>query len=196
MITRAEYIIGNTDWKKCPKPDKPEFAFIGRSNVGKSSLVNALTQNKKLAKISSTPGKTRIINHFLINKSWYLVDLPGYGYAKVSKTSRQVWAEQSTAYLLHRENLMNTFILIDSRLTPQKIDLEFINWCGEKNLAIALIFTKSDKCKRNELKENINAFQNKVLENWEALPPIFITSSIKKTGIDELVKYIESCLKM
>lgn len=196
MITKAEYIIGNTDWKKCPKPDKAEFAFIGRSNVGKSSLVNALTQNKKLAKISSTPGKTRIINHFLINKSWYLVDLPGYGYAKVSKTSRQAWAEQSTAYLIHRENLMNTFILIDSRLSPQKIDLEFINWCGEKQLAIALIFTKSDKCKRNELKDNINAFKNKVLENWESLPPIFITSSIKKTGLDELVEYIETCIKL
>ncbi len=196
MIITAEYIIGNTDWKKGPKPDKPEYAFIGRSNVGKSSLVNALTQNKKLAKISSTPGKTRIINHFLINKNWYLVDLPGYGYAKVSKSSRLAWAEQSSAYLLNRENLMNTFILIDSRIAPQKIDLEFINWCGEKNLAITLIFTKSDKCKRNELKDNINAFKNKVLENWEALPPIFITSSIKKTGLDELVKYIESCIKM
>lgn len=195
MIEKAEYLIGSTDWKKCPQSGFPEFALIGRSNVGKSSLVNAMTQNKKLAKTSSTPGKTRIINHFVINNSWYLVDLPGYGYAKTSQASRKAWSEMSASYLLNRETLFCTFILIDSRLEPQKIDLEFINWCAEKGLPIGIIFTKSDKCKQNELSSNIAKFKNKMLESWESLPEMFVTSSEKKTGIEEVVSYIESCMK-
>ena len=195
MIIQAEFQCSNTDWKKCPKGDLPEFAFIGRSNVGKSSLINAMANNKKLAKTSSTPGKTRLINHFLIDKKWFLVDLPGYGYAKVSKKSRHGWGEMSSAYLLKRENLMCTFILVDVRLEPQKIDLEFINWCGEHQLPIAIIFTKADKIKAGEVQSNIAKFKKALLEFWEELPPVFLSSSVNKTGLPEILDYIHGIIR-
>ncbi|PLW94411.1 MAG: YihA family ribosome biogenesis GTP-binding protein [Marinilabiliales bacterium] len=194
MIIQAEFQCSNTDWKKCPKADLPEFAFIGRSNVGKSSLINALANNKKLAKTSSTPGKTRLINHFLVDKRWFLVDLPGYGYAKASKKSRHIWGEMSSKYLQNRENLMCTFVLIDVRLEPQKNDLEFINWCGEKQLPIAIIFTKSDKLKAGEIQSNIAGFEKSLLEYWEELPPRFLTSSVKKNGLAEILEYINGII--
>jgi len=190
MIIQAEFQCSNTDWKKCPKGDLPEFAFIGRSNVGKSSLINAMANNKKLAKTSSTPGKTQLINHFLINKKWFLVDLPGYGYAKVSKKSRSGWGEMSSKYLLNRQNLMCTFVLVDVRLKPQKIDLEFINWCGENQLPIAIIFTKADKIKAGETQSNITQFEKALLEFWEELPPRFISSSVNRRGLEEIMEYI------
>lgn len=196
MIIQAEFLCSNTDWKKCPKDNFPEFAFIGRSNVGKSSLINAMANNKKLAKTSSTPGKTRLINHFLINKKWYLVDLPGYGYAKASKKSRSNWSEMSSKYLRNRENLLYTFILIDVRLEPQKIDLEFINWCGEKQLPIAIIFTKADKVKPTERQSNIAKFEKALLQYWEELPPIFVSSSIELTGLNTIIKYINTVIKL
>ncbi|MBN2728684.1 MAG: YihA family ribosome biogenesis GTP-binding protein [Bacteroidales bacterium] len=195
MLIKAEFQCSNTHWKKCPEGDLPEFSFIGRSNVGKSSLINAMANNKKLAKTSSTPGKTRLINHFLINKKWFLVDLPGYGYAKVSKKSRRGWSGMSADYLLNREKLMCTFVLIDIRLTPQKIDLDFLNWCGENQVPIAIIFTKADKVKAFELQENIKAFENKMLENWEDLPTRFISSSVKRLGLEEITEFIENTVK-
>ena len=194
MIFQAEFLCSNTDWKKCPEADLPEFAFIGRSNVGKSSLINAMANNKKLAKTSSTPGKTRLINHFLINKKWYLVDLPGYGYAKVSKKSRNSWGEMSSAYLQKRNNLMCTFVLVDVRLEPQIKDLEFINWCGAKQLPIAIVFTKADKVKAGERQSNIAKFEKALLETWEELPPQFVSSSVKKSGLDEIISYINEII--
>jgi GTP-binding protein len=194
-ITSAEFIISNTQVSKCPSPDKPEFAFIGRSNVGKSSLINMLTQRKNLAKTSSTPGKTQTINHFLINQKWYLVDLPGYGYATVSKTTKEGWSQMITSYFKQRENVYCTFILIDSRLEPQKKDIDFINWMGGLGIPIALVLTKIDKIKQSELARSKKNFETRLLKDWEELPPIFITSAEKKTGRDHLLDFIEDAIK-
>ncbi|HPF00467.1 MAG TPA: ribosome biogenesis GTP-binding protein YihA/YsxC [Bacteroidales bacterium] len=187
----AKYISGCTTWTKCPPAHLPEFAFTGRSNVGKSSLINAMTGINKLAKISSTPGKTQIINHFLIDNNWYLADLPGYGYARISKKTREKWQPMMREYLNRRENLMTTFVLIDSRLEPQKIDLEFIDWLGENSIPLALVFTKADKCSKNELKRNVDSVLKKISENWEELPAHVITSSETGAGIEDLLQFID-----
>ena len=181
-IKSASFLVSNTTFKKCPMDGKPEFAFIGRSNVGKSSLINMLTGKKKLAKTSSTPGKTQLINHFEINEDWYLVDLPGYGFAKASKRSRQSWEIFITEYLLHRESLMTTFVLIDARLPPQKIDLEFMNWCGGKGIPFSLVFTKTDKLSSSSLQKNLTGYKKEMLKFWDDLPPVFVTSSQSKFG--------------
>lgn len=195
-ITKAEFISSYADVRKCPAPDKAEFAFIGRSNVGKSSLINMLTQTKDLAKTSAKPGKTQTINHFLINETWYLVDLPGYGYASVSKTLREGFGQMIEDYVQKRENLSCIFILVDSRLEPQKSDLSFINWVGSKGVPLAIVFTKVDKLKLNELQRNIQQFKKAVLADWEELPPMLVTSSEKKTGRDELLGFINDALKV
>ncbi len=192
-IKSAQFVISNTDWRKCPS-DKPEFAFIGRSNVGKSSLINMLTGRKTLAKTSGKPGKTRLINHFLINERWYLVDLPGYGWAKVGKKQRGRFEEIITGYLLNSPQLTCVFVLIDIRLEPQPIDLEFINWLGENGLPLALVFTKADKQSRNKNLRAVQIFEKALLASWEELPPRFITSSRQGTGRDELLAYINSIL--
>jgi GTP-binding protein len=194
-ITTATFISSFADVKKCPSPDKPEFAFIGRSNVGKSSLINMLTNNRKLAKISVKPGKTQTINHFLINETWYLVDLPGYGYASVSKTTREGFGKMIEQYTKNRENLDCLFILIDPRVEPQKIDLSFISWAGGEGIPIAIVFTKADKLKSNELQKNIAAFKRALLQEWEELPPIMITSSEKKAGRDEILDFIDEVIE-
>ncbi len=190
-IKTAEFVISNTKPENCPKPDRPEYAFIGRSNVGKSSLINMLTGFSSLAKISGRPGKTQLINHFMINDSWYLVDLPGYGYAKASKGERQKWEEFIQKYLTKRENLVNTFVLIDSRIEPQKIDLEFMSWCGEKGIPFAMVFTKIDKLSSSALQKNIAAYRKEMLKYWEELPPVFTTSAVSKFGQEKLLNYIE-----
>lgn len=195
-ITKAEFISSYADVQKCPAPDKPEFAFIGRSNVGKSSLINMLTQTKDLAKTSAKPGKTQTINHFLINETWYLVDLPGYGYASVSKTLREGFGQMIEDYVQKRENLSCIFVLVDSRLEPQKSDLSFINWVGSKGVPLAIVFTKVDKLKLNELQRNVQQFKKAVLADWEELPPMLITSSEKRTGRDELLDFINDALKV
>jgi len=195
-IKQAVFISSFADVKKCPPPDKPEFAFIGRSNVGKSSLINTLTNSKKLAKTSVTPGKTQTINHFLINEAWYLVDLPGYGYASVSRSTRQGFGKMIENYVLKRENLSCLFILIDCRLEPQKIDLSFIHWTGDKGVPIAIIFTKADKLSKGDLQKNINQFKKRLLEDWEELPPTIITSSKEKTGKEDVLAFIEEALKL
>jgi len=194
-IKSSEFVISNTDYTKCPKTDLPEYAFIGRSNVGKSSLINMLTDKTKLAKTSGKPGKTQLINHFLINKEWYLVDLPGYGWAQVSKVMKEKWGEMTKNYLRKRENLTTIFILIDSRIPPQKIDLEFIQWSGENNIPFSIIFTKADKSKSPKIKSNIETFKNKLLESWDELPPSFISSSTQKTGQSEILQYIDQVNK-
>ena len=190
-ILTAEFISSYADITKCPAPDKPEFAFIGRSNVGKSSLINMLTNSRKLAKTSVTPGKTQTINHFLINSSWYLVDLPGYGYASVSKSTRAGFGKMIENYVLHRENLTCLFVLIDSRLPPQAIDLDFIEWAGSKNIPLAILFTKIDKLKQNELQKNITNYQNTLLTRWEELPTMILTSAEKKNGKEEVLDLID-----
>jgi GTP-binding protein len=190
-INTAEFVISNTDINKCPKDGKPEYAFIGRSNVGKSSLINMLTGNKKLAKTSGKPGKTQLINHFIINNEWYLVDLPGYGYAKTSKTNRAQWEKFISEYLTKREELLNVFVLIDSRLEPQKIDLEFMNWCGEKEIPFSMVFTKIDKLSSSALQKNLAKYKKEMLKYWEELPPVFTTSSESKFGKEKLLNYIE-----
>ena len=190
-IQTAEFVISNTDYKKCPSDELPEFAFIGRSNVGKSSLINMLTNHKSLAKISGKPGKTQLINHFIINKSWYLVDLPGYGYAKASKVQRDKWQRFIVDYLVNRKQLTNLFVLLDSRLEPQKIDLEFMNWCGEKQLPFSMVFTKIDKLSSSELQRNLAKYKKEMLKYWEALPPVFTTSSTSATGREHVLNYIE-----
>jgi len=190
-IKTATFVISNTDYKKCPPPTIPEYAFIGRSNVGKSSLINMLTDNSKLAKISGRPGKTQLINHFKINDNWFLVDLPGYGYAKVSKKNRNKWQTFIQEYLLNRENLYCLFILIDSRLEPQKIDLEFINWVGQKQIPFSIAFTKADKLTKNKLESNIAAYKKELLKTWEELPTNFITSSTLKMGREEILTFID-----
>lgn len=190
-INSAEFLISNTNYKLCPEANKPEYAFIGRSNVGKSSLINMLTENKKLAKTSQTPGKTQLINHFLINKEWYLTDLPGYGYAKVSKKQRGKFQNIIQSYLINRENLMCTFVLLDSRHEPQRIDLDFMEWMGEKGLPFVMVFTKIDKQSSSQTQKNIMRYKNKMLNTWEFLPEIFLTSSTSNFGKDEILKFID-----
>jgi GTP-binding protein len=195
LIKSAEFVISNTDYRKCPDTDFPEYAFIGRSNVGKSSLINMLTNNKNLAKTSSKPGKTLLINHFIINNEWYLVDLPGYGYASTSKKMRDSLQKIIQDYILYRMQMTNLFVLIDSRHEPQKIDLEFIEWLGENAVPFSIVFTKSDKISGAKLEENTNNYKNILSGQWEELPPVFITSSEKKQGKDELLDYIAAINK-
>ena len=190
-IKTAEFVISNTDYKRCPSPQMAEYAFIGRSNVGKSSLINALVNNKNLAKTSARPGKTQLINHFLINKTWYLVDLPGYGFAKISKEKRAEFHDMISEYLLNRTNLMCLFVLIDSRHNPQAIDQEFIQWLAENEIPFVLVFTKTDKLGKTVLFKNIEEYKLELLKQWEELPKIFITSAEKKTGLSEITTYIE-----
>jgi len=194
-INSAEFEISNSRADQCPKSNIPEYAFIGRSNVGKSSLINMLTQRKGLAMTSSTPGKTMLINHFRINDEWYLVDLPGYGYAKRSKKDQEKLQNIISFYVLEREQLTNLFVLIDSRLKPQKIDLEFIEWLGENGVPFSIIFTKADKNKKGELRKNVDTFLATLREQWEELPPHFITSSESRLGCEELLNYIENINK-
>lgn len=194
-ITSATFVVSNSEVSKCPADNKPEFAFIGRSNVGKSSLINMLTGHKSLAKTSGTPGKTQLINHFIINEDWYLVDLPGYGYAKASKNARQNWEKFIADYLSKRETLMNTFVLIDCRLEPQKIDVEFMNWCGEKGIPFSMVFTKIDKLSSTALQKNLAKYKKEMLKYWEELPPVFTTSSESGFGKEPILNYIEAILK-
>jgi GTP-binding protein len=191
IIQSAAFQISNTDVSLCPAPNKPEYAFIGRSNVGKSSLINMLTGVKKLAKTSQKPGKTRLVNHFIINDAWYLVDLPGYGYAKVGKTLKNDWDKIINEYLTARPNLLCIFVLIDSRLPPQKIDLEFMEWLSDNDLAFVLVFTKTDKQTNNKVNQQTAFYKKELLKTWEELPPIFYTSSENRTGRDEILNYIE-----
>jgi len=190
-ITSARFIISNTNPDKCPPPIMPEYAFIGRSNVGKSALINMLTQQKKLAKTSVKPGKTRLINHFLINDKWYLVDLPGYGYAKVSKSERTKWMKYIQNYLTERKNLVCLFVLIDIRHEPQKIDNEFMEWLAVKNIPFSILFTKADKISKTKQAKNIKIYKSQMLKVWEEMPKFIITSSVQNTGKDELLEYIE-----
>ena len=191
IIKSASFLQSNTNVNKLPKPDKPEYAFIGRSNVGKSSLINMLTGNSKLAKVSSTPGKTITINHFIINNEWYLVDLPGYGFAKRSQKDREMWKKMLGAYILGRPNLVMTFVLVDSRIKPQKIDLDFISSLGENQVPFAIIFTKADKLGSGQLSANIEVYKNELLKEWEELPTMIVTSSEKKIGRDNVLDLIE-----
>ncbi len=190
-IKKAEFIVSNSDITKLPKEPIPEYAFIGRSNVGKSSLINMLTNNKNLAKTSSTPGKTQLINHFKINDSWFLVDLPGYGYAKTSKSKRKEFKKLITDYLKNRKNLVNVFVLVDGRLDPQKIDLEFMEWLGRNRIPFAIVFTKLDKLSSNQIQKNVKKYQRKMLERWESMPKTFKTSAVTRTGRKEMLDYIE-----
>lgn len=190
-IKSAEFVISAPRVSMCPADTKPEYAFIGRSNVGKSSLINMLCRNKKLAKTSATPGKTLLINHFIINKEWYLVDLPGYGYAKRSKSEVAKLDQMIRGYILGREQLVNVFVLIDIRLEPQAIDVEFINWLGLSNIPFSLVFTKADKLSQAKARANVAAYEKKMLETWEEMPPYFVTSSEKQQGRDEVLDYIE-----
>ena len=191
IIKEAEFVVSNTDHKLCPNDGKLEFAFIGRSNVGKSSLINMLTDRKKLAKTSSTPGKTQLINHFEINKEWYLVDLPGYGYAKVSKKERAKFEVFISEYLLNRRTLMNVFVLIDSRLEPQKIDVEFMNWCGEKQIPFCIVFTKIDKISSSVLGKNLAKYKKEMLKYWDEIPPVYTSSSESSFGKEKILNYID-----
>ncbi|MDR1345293.1 MAG: ribosome biogenesis GTP-binding protein YihA/YsxC [Bacteroidales bacterium] len=194
QLKTIKFLQSEADWRRCPPPALPEFAFIGRSNVGKSSLINMLANHKSLAKISSKPGKTRTINHFLVNNAWYLVDLPGYGYAVVSKTMRAKWESMIRDYLNFRTNLQIVFVLIDSRLEPQQKDIDFINTLGELGLPFALIFTKADKLSATATHQNIMQFRQKLLETWEELPAHFITSAVTAKGREELLNYIEQII--
>lgn len=194
-IKKAEFTLSSPMVTMCPKDTKPEYAFIGRSNVGKSSLINMLTNNRKLAKTSSTPGKTLLINHFIINNEWYLVDLPGYGFAKRSKKEVTKLNQMIQGYILQREQLVNVFVLIDVRLEAQNIDLEFIQWLGESSIPFAIVFTKADKLTANKVNANVAAYKEVLSESWEELPPMFVTSSEKKQGRDELLNYIEEINK-
>jgi len=193
-VKQAEYVISSPSVEKCPKPDKPEYAFIGRSNVGKSSLINMLC-NKDLAKTSASPGKTKLINHFIINNEWYIVDLPGYGYAKISQAQRKQWEKMIEDYLRKRENLVNVFVLIDSRHKPQANDIEFVNKLGAWQVPFTLVFTKADKEKPKAVERNVNAFLDALKATWEILPKYFITSAAKKEGKEELLKFIDDCNK-
>ncbi len=186
--------MSNTDLAKCPAPDLPEFAFIGRSNVGKSSLINMLVDNKKLAKTSQRPGKTQHINHFLINENWYLVDLPGYGYAQVSKSIKEKFQSLITGYIQERENLYCLFVLIDSRHEPQKIDLEFTTWLGENQIPFALVFTKSDKLGKNRLAANIEFYKKELLKQWEQLPPVLVSSANTGLGREAILEFIQGAM--
>ena len=192
LVKSAKFLISNTDYNKCPAPDFPEYAFIGRSNVGKSSLINALTDNSKLAKVSGKPGKTQLINHFVINKDWYLVDLPGYGWAKVSKDAKQSFQRLIYDYIEFRTNLQVVFVLIDIRHKPQKIDLDFMQWLGEKGIPFTMIFTKADKLKKGERSTLLKYYKQKMMEVWEEMPNYFVTSSAKKEGLDNVLNYIDT----
>lgn len=194
-INSAKFVMSNTDVKKCPQDNKPEYAFIGRSNVGKSSLINMLTGQKGLAMTSATPGKTLLINHFIINDNWYLVDLPGYGYAKRGQKQQAQITKIIEDYVLDREQLTSLFVLVDCRHEPQKIDLEFITWLGENSVPFGIIFTKADKLSHSKLVENIRHYQDILSEQWEELPVSFITSSAKKMGRTEILDYIDSINK-
>lgn len=193
-ITNAKYIISSPTVGKCPNDTKPEFAFIGRSNVGKSSLINMLCNHKGLAKTSATPGKTLLINHFLINTEWYLVDLPGYGYAKRSKIIQEKLDHMIRSYILLRKQLINIFVLIDIRHEQQKVDREFVDWLGESQVPFTIIFTKADKLGRVKARQNAEAWMKQLLDTWETLPPYYISSSQEKTGRDEILAYIDQCL--
>ncbi|MBU1013635.1 MAG: ribosome biogenesis GTP-binding protein YihA/YsxC [Bacteroidetes bacterium] len=190
IIKSADFVVSNQEVSKCPKTDLPEYAFIGRSNVGKSSLINMLTNRKKLAKTSSTPGKTQLINHYLINEEWYLVDLPGYGFAKISKSAREKWGELIHKYLMKRKNLRCTFILIDARIEPQKIDLEFMEWLGINQLPFVIVFTKSDKLNKTALINNIERYKLTLFEKWTELPQFIVSSSITSQGRDAIYDLI------
>lgn len=191
IIKSAEFIISNTKMTALPKPTLPEYAFIGRSNVGKSSLINMLCSKKGLAKTSQSPGKTQVINHFLINDLWYLVDLPGYGYAKVSQTTRKSWEGMIKTYLEKRENLQCVMVLIDSRLEPQKVDLEFIDWLGSKGIPFVIIFTKADKQSKTKTAINVEQFKNTLSKSWEEIPQCFVTSAEERTGREEVLGFID-----
>ena len=193
-IKSASFTISSAKLSQCPQDDKMEFAFIGRSNVGKSSLINMLTGHKGLAKTSATPGKTLLINDFLINGEWYIIDLPGYGFAKRSKSVQRSIDDMITSYILHREQLVNVFLLIDVRHEPQKIDTEFMNWLGENGVSFSIVFTKADKLSASKLRANVDAYLQSLLDTWEELPPYFVTSSEKKQGREPLLDYIESIL--
>lgn len=194
IVKKAEFVKSSSGNAECPKPDKPEFAFIGRSNVGKSSLINMLVEKKDLAKTSSQPGKTQLINHFLINDSWYLVDLPGYGYAKTSMENRKRWKSMINSYILRRENLLTVFVLVDSRLEPQKIDVEFINFLGENAVPFIILFTKTDKQNMTKNRVSVQRFKDKLSEYWEELPDILLTSSENKIGRDDVLNKVEEII--
>ncbi len=191
LIKSANFVKSSSKWQECPEPNIAEYAFIGRSNVGKSSLINAMMNKKDLAKTSQTPGKTQLINHFLVNEEWYLTDLPGYGYAKVSKSQRKDFEKLITNYIINRKNLVNLFILVDIRHTPQKIDLEFMEWCAESGIPFSIIFTKADKLKPNAITQNVETYQQKLLETWEELPELYITSAERKEGGENILNFIE-----
>ncbi|MBX2925651.1 MAG: ribosome biogenesis GTP-binding protein YihA/YsxC [Chitinophagaceae bacterium] len=200
VITSATYVVSSPDYKHCPKPDRPEYAFIGRSNVGKSSLINMLCNHQKLAKTSATPGKTQMINHFAIESAssakdhdrWYIVDLPGYGFAKVSQQQRKQWEKMMEDYFRKRETLVNVFVLIDSRHSPQRADIEFVNRLGEWEIPFCIVFTKSDKTTQQDVSRNVKSFLNEMRKTWQFLPPHFITSTVKKTGRDKILAAIET----
>ncbi|MFY7828663.1 MAG: ribosome biogenesis GTP-binding protein YihA/YsxC [Flectobacillus sp.] len=190
-INQASFLMSNSTYQQCPKPDKPEYAFIGRSNVGKSSLINSIVQRKNLAKTSQTPGKTQLINHFFINANWYLVDLPGYGYAKVSKVEREKFEKMINEYLTLRTNLVCTFVLIDVRHEPQKVDVEFMQKLGENGIPFCIVFTKADKLSNTAVNKNIATYEQIMLETWEEMPQYFVTSSVNGTGREEILAYID-----
>lgn len=194
IIHQADFTGSYPDYRQGPKDDRPEFAFIGRSNVGKSSLINMLVERKDLARTSNVPGKTQHLNYFLINEEWYLVDLPGYGYAQVSKKLRKKWRQMMNAYFINRENLVCVFVLVDSNVSPQKNDIDFINWLGENRIPFVVLYTKSDRCKSAELEQNIAAFREALAEYWAMLPPDVITSANKQTGRDEVFQIIQDTL--
>ena len=189
-ILNARYTASAVRADQYPEGDFAEYAFIGRSNVGKSSLINAMMNHKDLAKTSQTPGKTQLINHFLINENWYLTDLPGYGYARVSKSMRKDFEKINTNYILNRQNLVNLFVLVDSRHSPQQIDIEFIEWCGESGIPFSIVFTKADKLKPNTVNANVENYRNELLKSWEELPDMYVTSAEKKIGGDEILEFI------
>ena len=195
IVKSANFVVSNSDYRKCPPPQKPEYAFVGRSNVGKSSLINMLTGNGKLAKTSVQPGKTQLINHFEINGDWYLVDLPGYGYARISKAQREKWNKMMKGYLLNRSNLMCVFVLVDSRIPPQEIDIEFINFLGENGVPLMVIFTKTDKKKQRETVQNINSFKRRMLQDWEDLPEMLLSSSVTGYGREDILQTIDNMNK-
>ena len=190
-VKEVEFVMSNSDVRKCPKPDRPEYAFIGRSNVGKSSLINMLMGKKNLAKTSSTPGKTQLINHFSVNQSWYLVDLPGYGYAKVPKAQKVKFERMISDYILLRENLVSVFVLVDIRHSPQQIDLEFMEWLGVSSIPFTMVFTKLDKLKQSEIQPKLKKYRAKMLETWDELPIQVLTSAEKRDGRETLLEYIE-----
>ncbi|MEK7719705.1 MAG: ribosome biogenesis GTP-binding protein YihA/YsxC [Bacteroidota bacterium] len=194
LIKSAEFVMSNTDPGLCPETDRPEFAFIGRSNVGKSSLINMLMGKKDLAKTSSEPGKTRLINHFIVNDDWFLVDLPGYGYAKALRSSREKWIKFIRKYILERENLYCVMVLLDIRVEPQQNDLDFMNWLGENEIPFVMVFTKMDKLGKAVVEKNLAAYHEEMFKSWEELPQIFITSAEKGTGREELLDFIEGTI--